>query len=343
MVTIKKIAEEAGVSRGTVDRVINNRPGVKPETEERIREIASRLGYQPSVPGKMLAAKKKKIEIGFITFNTEAALFFKEINSAARIKAKELYSLGVSVHFFMAEKLDNSYLESFLGEIEKLPLDGVIISPLYVPAITVFLNRLEERNIPTIFYNLDNDNARRLCYVGCDYRKAGRVAAGLLGMSIDNKGKVAIATFLDKNSPSSYERMEGFRSEIKKNYADITVVNEEEHYLFRQNEYSDILDLIQKDPEIKAVYVVNPGDCNIYEKIYEISKRKDLKIITNDLLPRQKQLLKDGIITATIDQQPDVQGQMPLQIMYDYLVFNRKVEKKKIYTSLQVYIRQNLP
>lgn len=342
MITIKQIAEEAGVSRGTVDRVINHRPGVKPETEQRIREIASRMGYQPSIPGKMLAAKKKKIEIGFITFDTNDALFFREINLSARQKARELMSFGVQVHFFMAERLDNEYLTKFLAKIEMIPLDGIVIAPLRVPAIEFFLKKKTEIGVPVIFYNLDNEKLSRLCYVGCDYRKSGQVAAGLLALSINNRGKVVIATFRDKNSPSSYERMEGFLKEIRENYANIDIVNEKKHYLFDENDCDDVLNVIRNDSEIKAVYVVNPGDCSIYEKIYNLSGEHHPKIITNDLLERQKQLLREGVITATIDQQPDVQGMIPLQIMYDYLVFSKKIERTEVYTSLQVYIRQNL-
>ena len=59
MVTIKKIAELCGVSRGTVDRVLNGRGRVKPETEEVVRQMARQLGYQPNPAGKALAARKK--------------------------------------------------------------------------------------------------------------------------------------------------------------------------------------------------------------------------------------------------------------------------------------------
>ena len=51
--TIKEIAEKAGVSRGTVDRALNNRGRVNPEVAERIFEIAREMNYQPK--------RKKKV------------------------------------------------------------------------------------------------------------------------------------------------------------------------------------------------------------------------------------------------------------------------------------------
>ena len=53
-VTIKQIAELANVSRGTVDKVLNHRPGVKAETKTKVLQIAKELNYEPNFLGKAL-------------------------------------------------------------------------------------------------------------------------------------------------------------------------------------------------------------------------------------------------------------------------------------------------
>ena len=58
-VTIRQIAEESGVSRGTVDRVLNNRGKVRPEVEERVRKVAEELGYKPNLLGRALIKMKE--------------------------------------------------------------------------------------------------------------------------------------------------------------------------------------------------------------------------------------------------------------------------------------------
>lgn len=65
-VTLQQIAEAAGVSRGTVDRALNNRGRIRPEVEEKIKKIAREMGYQPSRAGRALAMAKRKIRIGVI-------------------------------------------------------------------------------------------------------------------------------------------------------------------------------------------------------------------------------------------------------------------------------------
>ncbi|MGC4020138.1 MAG: LacI family DNA-binding transcriptional regulator [Muricomes sp.] len=56
-VTIKQIAELANVSRGTVDKVLNNRPGVKEDTRKKVLQIANGLNYKPNFIGKGVGPK----------------------------------------------------------------------------------------------------------------------------------------------------------------------------------------------------------------------------------------------------------------------------------------------
>ena len=63
MATMKEIADLSGVSRGTVDRVLNGRGSVRPETAKRVMEIAEQLNYQPNKAGLILAAQKKNLKI----------------------------------------------------------------------------------------------------------------------------------------------------------------------------------------------------------------------------------------------------------------------------------------
>ena len=69
MATIKEIAALAGVSRGTVDRVLNHRGSVNPATAEKIEKIARELDYRPNVAGLVLAAQKRKLKLGVILFS----------------------------------------------------------------------------------------------------------------------------------------------------------------------------------------------------------------------------------------------------------------------------------
>ena len=53
-ITEKEIAALAGVSRGTVDRALKDRPGVSPETKARVLAIAKKYNYRPNILGTAL-------------------------------------------------------------------------------------------------------------------------------------------------------------------------------------------------------------------------------------------------------------------------------------------------
>jgi len=57
-IDIYKIADEAGVSKSTVSRVINNKAGVKDSTRKKVSKVIKDLNYKPNSSAKGLASKK---------------------------------------------------------------------------------------------------------------------------------------------------------------------------------------------------------------------------------------------------------------------------------------------
>ena len=340
MITIREIAKLAGVSRGTVDRVLNNRTGVNAETSRIVKQIAEEPGYSPSAPGKMLAAKSKHLKIGFIVCDRSMDIFFHSLIKAAEQKAEELKSFGVRVNIYKLKNLSDTYVEDVLRQVEEDKLDGIAMLPLQLPAVDCFIKRMKERNMPLVFFNLNSQEEEGLAYVGCDYYEAGRVAAGLIALSIGNKGKIVIATSYHKETLSFSERLNGFIDELDREYPEIEIVNRDEDYIFQEDDYSNILKVLSGNPDVKALYLVNPGDYGLCKAVAGFFKDHRVKIITNDLVEEKMELLMDGTISAAIGQEPLKQGTLPLQILYDYLSLGVVPEKQYI-TNLSIHIKQN--
>lgn len=212
--------------------------------------------------------------------------------------------------------------------------------PLQLPAVNCFIKRMKERNTPLVFFNLNSQEEEGLAYVGCDYYEAGRVAAGLIALSIGNKGKIVIATSYHKETLSFSERLNGFIDELDREYPEIEIVNRDEDYIFQEDDYSNILKVLSGNPDVKALYLVNPGDYGLCKAVAGFFKDHRVKIITNDLVEEKMELLMDGTISAAIGQEPLKQGTLPLQILYDYLSLGVIPEKQYI-TNLSIHIKQN--
>ena len=123
-VTIKKIAEIANVSRGTVDRALNNKPGVKDEVREKIKEIADALNYKPNFLGKALVNLKKSIDIGVI-LAPDYNPFVDEIKKGVQSAYQELYDSGVKIDVQVIKSLDVGEQLSLLNKLMKENISAI--------------------------------------------------------------------------------------------------------------------------------------------------------------------------------------------------------------------------
>ena len=167
MATIKEIAALAGVSRGTVDRVLNDRGAVNPETAEKIRKIAKELDYKPNRAGLVLAAQKKRLKLGVILFSTGNP-FFQDVLAGINEKAEELAGYNCTV----ITKQISFGVEAQLQAVKELlaeEVNGIAMTPYNDERIRDCINTLYEQGIPVVTLNTDIENSRRIAYVGSNY------------------------------------------------------------------------------------------------------------------------------------------------------------------------------
>ena len=192
MATIKEIAALAGVSRGTVDRVLNHRGSVNPATAEKIERIAKELDYKPNVAGLVLAAQKKKLKLWVILFSPENP-FYVDVLAGVNEKAEELAGYNCTVLI----KQISYGVEEQLQAIEELvteEVNGIAFAPYNDERIRNRINRLYTQGIPVVTLNTDIENSKRIAYVGSNYTKSGATAAGLLQLMTHGQVNVGIIT-----------------------------------------------------------------------------------------------------------------------------------------------------
>lgn len=344
MATLKQVAQRAGVSRRTVDRVLNQRGSVKLETAERVRSALRELNYCPDETGQVLAAKKRKLRLAFCSIKGETALLHEEIRQGAMKKAMDLEKLGVTVDFYTIDRKTPLEQEEAKKLVAEFNCDGMAAVGQEEPIIQQMIEKAIELHIPIVFYNIDDEQVQRSCYVGCDYKKSGRIAAGLLGLC-DSKSRVGIFTVGGSpkafHSPNYQGRVEGFLEEIEERYPQIELTGQ---YLLPRDIldcYDIVTEVLNREQEMNAVYLVNPGDYSACRAIKKVAGSRKIRIITNDTTKEAVALLQEGILTATISQDPESQGILPLQILYELLVFGRLPKQKKYYTELRICIPQN--
>lgn len=124
--TIKDIAKMAGVSQGTVSKIMNNYSGISEETKKRVLDIIDKTGYQPTFSAKALATKKSNL-IGLIyagKINVDFTHpYFNEVVTAFK---KTIGLLGYDMIMFSNEKftIDKG---SYIARCRHYNVDGCVI------------------------------------------------------------------------------------------------------------------------------------------------------------------------------------------------------------------------
>ena len=342
MPTIKEIARLAGVSRGTVDRVLNDRGSVNPETAQKVREIAKAVNYTPSLLGKTLAVKKKQLKFGYILFSSTASNpFFLDVVRGIESRAQELEEYGVAVEVRYAT-IDNPDLQvRLIDELLAEGIDGLVITPINHPTVVARLKKLTATGLPVVTANSDLPDCGRIAYVGSNYYKSGETAAGLMNLICGGQAQVGVII----GSPwvlCHSERVAGFTRHVQQNYPGIRVADTQVNNDDDLESFSVTRRMLKAHPEIDALYLAAAGVQGACRAVDDLGLRGAIKVVSYDTTEPTCQLVREGAIIATIAQQPFTQGAKPLDILLDYLGMDIKPEQEFFYTKIEIKIKENL-
>lgn len=338
-VTINKIAELCGVSRGTVDRVLNNRGRVKKETEIRIRQIADQLGYTPNIAGKQLAVRKKALTIGVILI-AEGNSFFDDVIRGVQKAEKELQDYGVTVQMKTMKGYNVHRQLKLINEM-KDQVDALIINPISASAIATKIDELVEDGLCVITVNTDIENSKRLCYIGSNYIRCGQTACGVLGLLTGGRAHIGILTGSNKVLGHN-ERIKGFKEVCKKKYPNFKIVGYEETEDDDIRGFEVTNKLLNEHPEVDAIFVVAAGVYGVCRAVLSFGREHEITIISCDSIPTTIEMMKQGVIKATICQEPFVQGNKSVHTAFNYLVSGEIPENKQFIVKSEIKIIENL-
>lgn len=338
--TIKEIAKLANVSRGTVDRALNNRPGVNSEVAQRIKEIAKAMDYKPNSIAKALASRNRQFVIG-VLINSIGNPFFDEVLRGIHAAEKEIADFGFTVKL---QKMQGYNADEQLEQIRAMERDGMdafAITPVSHPKIRSKLNQLISQDIPVVCFNLDISDVNYLAYVGCDYFKSGQTLGQMIGFITGEKAKLAIIA-ASNNLDGHRLRVEGCKYVLKNDFPESQVVELIEAEDNDEIAYVKTLKMLQTHKEINALCFNAGGTKGGLQAVRELGLENQLDIFTFDLTPTVIESINQGIVKSTVVQQPYMQGYQAIKILFNAVLNNEVPENDHIYTDLTVKIKYSL-
>lgn len=326
------IALQAGVSTATVDRVLNERPGVRAKTIDRVHTAIRSLGSANQRP-KILPSVTADIVID--------AIIAGDAGFANDRLARELVRVGrergVRLRSSYPKRLDPFALAEALRLARKRRGSGLIVQALDHPLVRDAITEIAEAGIPVVAVMTSLPGAPVLGYTGLDNRAAGRSAGLLMGRLIREPGDIAI--FLGGTIYRSHEEREiGFRSVLREDFPGLDILTPFQGFDDPERNYRAAREILKRDT-LRGIYNLGSGNRGIEKAVLESGRQADITYIAFNLTPLTRQALLNGVIDAVIHQDMARQADMAIGALIDHLT-NRPARFSEL--PVEIVMRENI-
>jgi LacI family transcriptional regulator len=336
--TLKQIAEMSGVHRSTVDKVLHNREGVSIEVRGRVQKIIDELDYEPNAIGKALARQKNPLVIAILLLKVNAV---EEIKAGIELAYGELKSFGIKLEYYINNEHDYSEQLATIQLLAKKNIAGLVISPIRHAAIIKAINDLVDLGIPVVTINTDIPESKRMCYIGQDSVRAGRVAGELMGEILGSRGKVAVING-SEHMLCNVERQKGFEKVLAESFPNIQIVETIETHEQALEAFQKTLALIKKNKDLDGIFITCGNVSEVGRAVRLMNKDKKIKIISFDLYAEIIELVKSEVINFTIGQNLPAQGYRSLKVIFEKLFYNQTPESSFVRTAIDLRLKENI-
>jgi LacI family transcriptional regulator len=307
---LREIASQAGLSEATVDRVLNDRKGVRASTANQVRRAITELERQQT-----------QLQLGGRTFLFDVVMqaperFSSAVRSALEAALPTLRPAVVRARFNFRESGPPDDIVTALDRIGGSRTHGVLLKAPDAPEVVDAVARLDAKGIPVVTLVTDLPSSRRAAYVGVDNRAAGATAAYLVQQWLGDRPGSVLVTLSSNNFRGEEEREMGFRAQMRATAPARRLVEITETDGIDRTMRALVRQALRRHPDVTAVYSIGGGNQATVDVFGELG-RTCAVFIAHDLDEDNTRLLRDGRVSAVLhhDLLQDVRraGQLLLQ------------------------------
>lgn len=328
--TLKDVSERSGYALRTVKKVMAGNPNVRNKTRDTVLRAAEELHYTRNRAASALA-RNQIVKIA-IVYSVTTDAYFPEVEQGFRACFREFMDFGLVLDFHLTHQRGWQYQKLLLDElVAREDISGVIVQPYSATKLNGCINALVDAGKPVVTFGADAPESKRLCYVGPDAYKSGRIGGQILANYIGKKGKVfLIGTACDHMQ--TVERCRGFLDRIKEHYPEIQAF--ETNLPENSNLYYDMVRSIVSNEDVAGLFCT---DANTYiaGQVLRNMQLRNVALVGFDLSQDGVELMKEGYIRVIIEQKPESFSYLAAKLMFQYIT-ERRIPAKINNTPLYI-------
>lgn len=337
-VTAQDVAEAAGVSLATVDRVLNNRKGVKNSTIARVHQAMDKLNFVRDQAAANLA-RKKSYRFTFIVSAGET-VFFSNIRAEIEAAKDQAAKDRIDINMVVVPPLDPQAILDAIDQQGDDLGDGVALVAVESQAVRDAINELRARGLHVVTLISDIPNSGRERFVGIDNVAAGRVAASLLKRFISPRtGDIAVVAG-SGTLRDHVERRLGFEQVMRAECPDLNILPWIEGEDVAGIVEEKLSQLLAESPAIVGIYSIGGGTRGVIDAIS--ASTQDISVVTTELSGHTRAALMSGTIDAVLVQDPGHEVRSAIRVL-KALADGTQINEKQERIRIEIFVRDNLP
>ena len=337
--TVHDIAERAGVSLATIDRVLNMRPGVHVATRARVEAAIAELGYVRDIAAANLAKGRNYSMIFILPGNDNS--FMATLRAEVRAAAGRSHLERTAIRVIEVPPFNAAALTEALEVARREKPSGVAFVATDSEDVAEAADRLAEDGIATVTLVSDLSGSRRDHYAGVDNVAAGRTAASLMGRFLSGHGGDVAVVAGSMLVRDHRERLEGFRAVLETEFPQVRLLP----VLEGRDDPVTVEALVREalgDAAVSGIYSLGAGNRGLFRALGAADGERALAVIAHELTENTANALREGLLDAVLNQDAGHEVRSAIRVLKaraDGLPVIAAQERIRI----DIFLRDNLP
>lgn len=343
-VKIRDIAQKAGVSPGTVDRILHNRGKVSEKSREAVEKVLAEVGYRYNIHTSAISFRKE-INILICIPQAPSGAYWESVKQGFEHALDEFYDIHIRLHYFFYNQYDVYSCRTAYDKVCSQKSDAVIIGSTFTEETLRLCSTLDSASVPYIFVDSIVENTNPYETYTTDQYACGYLLAKLLDSATPDDKSIAIFRFQrigNQISINTIERQRGFDAYMSDMGKSDKLLETTLPATRREQTECALIDFLKSHQNVKSIAALNSKG-SVLANALQANGITDIHVVSFDLTDENRKCLENGEISALLCQRPQMQGFNAIKSVINRLLYNMPAKQVHHLMPIDVVFKENLP